>query len=72
MCIYICIYTYTYIYICIYIYIYIYPIVIGALGSNPKSLEKHFNELNVEVNISKMRTTLLLNSGRIIRKVLEF
>ena len=55
-----------------YIYIYIYPIVIGALGSNPKSLEKHFNELNVEVNISKMRTTLLLNSGRIIRKVLEF
>ena len=56
----------------IYIYMYIYPIVIGALGSNPKSLEKHFNELNVEVNISKMRTTLLLNSGRIIRKVLEF
>ena len=72
MCIYICIYTYTYIYICIYIYIYIYPIVIGALGSNPKSLEKHFNELNVEVNTSQMQTTLLLNSGRIIRKVLEF
>ena len=55
-----------------YIYIYIYPIVIGALGSNPKSLEKHFNELNVEVNTSQMQTTLLLNSGRIIRKVLEF
>ena len=46
--------------------------VIGALGIIPKSLEKHLNELNVKVNISQMQTTVLLNSERIIRKVLEF
>ena len=50
----------------------IVPIVIGALGTIPKSLEKHLNELNVEVNISQWQTTVLLNSGRIVRKVLEF
>ena len=32
-------------------------IVIGALGTIPKSLEKHLNELNVEVNISQMQTS---------------
>ena len=48
---------------------YIVPIVNGALGAIPKFLEKH---LNVEVNISQMQTTVLLNSAKIIRKVLEF
>ena len=48
------------------------PIVIGALGTIPKSLEKHHNDLNVEVNISQMLTTVLLNSTSIIRKVLGF
>ena len=48
------------------------PIAIGALGTIPKSSEKHFNELNVEVNISQMQTKVLINSTRIIRKVLEF
>ena len=47
----------------------IVPIVIGALGTIPKSLEKHLKELNVEVNISQMQTTVLLNSARIVRKV---
>ena len=37
----------------------------------PQSLEKHPNELNVEVNISQMKTTVLPNSARIIRRVLE-
>ena len=50
----------------------IVPTVIGTLGTIPKSLEKHLNELNVEVNISHMQTTVLLNSARIISKVLEF
>ena len=49
----------------------IVPIVIGALGTIPKSLEKHLSALNVEVNISQMQR-VLLNSARIIRKVLEF
>ena len=48
------------------------PVVIGALGTIPKSLEKHRNELNVEINISQMQTTILLNSARITRKVLKF
>ena len=51
---------------------FIAPIVIGALGTIPKSLEKHLNDLNVEVNISQMLTSVLLNSASIIRKVLGF
>ena len=50
----------------------IVPIVIGALGTTTKSLEKHLNELNAEVKISQMQTIVLLNSARIIRKVQEF
>ena len=50
----------------------IVPVVIGALVTIPKSLGKHLNELNMEVNISQMQTTALLNSARIIKKVLEF
>ena len=50
----------------------IVPIVIVTLGTIPKSLEKHLNELNVEVNIFQMETTVLLNSARITRKVMEF
>ena len=50
----------------------IVPIVIVTLGTIPKSLEKHLNELNVEVNIFQMQTTVLLNSARITRKVMEF
>ena len=34
----------------------IVPIVVGTLGTIPKSLEKHLNELNVEVNISQMQS----------------
>ena len=48
------------------------PIVIGALGTIPKSLEKHLNELNAKVNISQMQTIGLLKSARITMKVLEF
>ena len=50
----------------------IVPIVIGALGTIPKSLEKHLNELNANVNISQMQTIGLLKSARITMKVLEF
>ena len=50
----------------------IVPIVIGALETIPKSLEKHPNELNLQVNISQMQTTVLLNNAKIIRKVMEF
>ena len=50
----------------------IVPIVIGALGTIPRSLEKHLNELNAKVNISQMQTIGLLKSARITMKVLEF
>ena len=46
----------------------IVPIVIGALGTIPKSLEKHLNELNAKVNISQMQTIGLLKSARITIK----
>ena len=44
----------------------------GSLGTIPKSLEKHVSELNVEVIISQIQTTVLFYNARIIRKVLEF
>ena len=50
----------------------IVPIVIGALGTIPRSLEKHVDKLNAEVNISQMQIIVLLSSARIIRKVLWF
>ena len=41
----------------------IVPVVIGALGTILKFLGKHLSELNMEVNISQMQTTVvLLNS----------
>ena len=50
----------------------IVQIVIVQLGAIPASLDKHLNELNVEIIISQMQTPVFFSSARIIRKVLEF
>ena len=41
----------------------IVEIVIGVLGTIPKSLEKHLNELNVEVNISQTQFYLIVQES---------
>ena len=47
------------------------PIVIGALGTVPKGLEKSLSELEIKGRIETIQTTALLKSARIIRRVLE-
>ena len=47
------------------------PIVIGALGTVPKGLERSLNELEIKGRIDTIQTTALLKSARIIRRVLE-
>ena len=47
------------------------PIVIGALGTVPKGLEKNLSELEIKGRIETIQTTALLKSARIIIRVLE-
>ena len=48
------------------------PIVIGALGTVPKGLEKSLSELEIKGRIETIQTTALLKSARIrMRRVLE-
>ena len=47
------------------------PIVIGVLGTVPKSLEKNLGELEVRGRIETIQSTALLGSARILRRVRE-
>ena len=47
------------------------PLVIGALGTAPKSLRNRLHQIGIQTKIETMQTTVLLNTARIIRKVLE-
>ena len=47
------------------------PIVIGALGTVPKSLKNRLDQIGIRTKIETMQTTALLNTARIVRKVLE-
>ena len=47
------------------------PIVVGALGTIPKSLEKRLEDLEIRGRIETIQTTALLQSARIPRRVPE-
>ena len=47
------------------------PIVIGALGTVTKTLRNRLHQIGIQTKIKTMQTTVLLNTARIIRKVLE-
>ena len=47
------------------------PIVIGALGTTPKKLPKRLKDIGIKTNIGEMHKTVILNTARILRKVLE-
>ena len=47
------------------------PIVIGALGTPPKDIKRRVEELGIETRIEEMQKTVILQSARILRKVLE-
>ena len=48
------------------------PIIIGALGTIPKDLHQRLKEIGIETKIVELQKTVILNSARILRKVLEF
>ena len=47
------------------------PIVIGALGTIPKGLEKKLEDIEIRRQVETIRTIALLWSARILRRVLE-
>ena len=47
------------------------PLVIGALGTVPKGLERGLVELEIRERIETIETTALLRSARILRRVQE-
>ena len=47
------------------------PLVISVLGTIPKTLHKQLEELEINIAIEQIQTIVLLNTARILRKVLE-
>jgi len=47
------------------------PIVVGALGTIPLSLEEYLRTIGVDTSIELIQRCTLLGSARILRKVLE-
>ena len=47
------------------------PIVVGALGTVPIKLEKRLENLEIRGRIETIQNTALLQSARILRRVLE-
>ncbi len=47
------------------------PIVIGALGTVMKGLIKGLKDLEIRSRVDSIKTTALLRSARILRRVLE-
>ncbi len=47
------------------------PVVVGALGTIPKALEKHLEEIGTNVRVDLLQKAVLLGTARILRKTLE-
>ena len=47
------------------------PVVIGAIGSVSKGIDKWIEKLDIKRNFVDMQNTALLGTARILRKVLE-
>ena len=47
------------------------PIVIGTFGTVPKDLKKRLENIGIETKIDELQKSVLLNTARILRKVLE-
>ena len=47
------------------------PLVVGALGTPAKALEKRLKNIGTEIKITELQKTFLINTSRILRKVLE-
>ena len=47
------------------------PVVIGALGTVSKKLEKWIDRIGIKLNIEHLQKTSILGTARILRKTLE-
>ena len=47
------------------------PIVIGALGRTPKCFVKGVEEVEIRGQVETIKSTALLSSARILRRVME-
>ena len=47
------------------------PIVIGTFGTVPKDLKKRLENIGIETKIDELQKSVILNTARILRKVLE-
>ena len=47
------------------------PIVLGALGTTPKTLQKRMKDIGIETRIGELQKTVIMHTARILRKVLE-
>ena len=47
------------------------PVVVGALGTMTNSIQLWLNKIEVEMRVERMQKTALLETARILRKVLD-
>ena len=47
------------------------PVIFGELGTTPKALPKRLKEIGIATRIVELQKTVLLQSARILRQVLE-
>ena len=47
------------------------PLVVGALGTSVKELEKRLKTIGIDTKITELQNTGLIYTGRILRKVIE-
>ena len=47
------------------------PLVVGALGTPAKALDKRLKAISRKTKITKLQKTVLIHASRVLRKVLE-
>ena len=47
------------------------PLIVGALGTPAKALEKRLKSIDIETKITELQKTFIIHTSRILRKVLE-
>ena len=49
----------------------IIPLIVGSLGAIPKQFANRFKQIGITAGTAQVQKTVLLGTGRILRKVLE-
>ena len=47
------------------------PLLVGALGTPAKALDKRLDTIGIDTNITELQKTVLINISRILRNVAE-